>query len=86
MLDYVYMKRSDSKKADEKILHDLLTGKIGKKFQGKQVIVCAGDVFIVPQKPSDVDELLKRLVKKHPHITPIVTFVPKEATYILVCR
>jgi len=72
------------KDIDKKILYQLLSGKKGKQYQGKQVIICAGDVFVVPGNRPAVDALMRKLAKNYPDITPTVTFVPKQATYILL--
>lgn len=71
------------KKSDAKILQTLLSGRAGKKYEGKQVVICAGEVYIFPQDDNKSKDFLNELIRKHPTVTPTITFVPKQGTYIL---
>ena len=83
MLNFKHMRQATGK-ADKKIVNQLLAGKVGQRYQGKQVIVCEGEIHVVPNSSQRVDQLLIQLTKKYPGSTPTVTFVPKPSTYILV--
>ncbi len=71
-------------KLDEKILTSLLSGKTAKKYEGKQVVIIGGEVYVLPQDDNKSKEVLNKLIAKHPKVTPTITFVPKHGTYILV--
>lgn len=68
---------------NEKILATLLSGKAAKKYEGKQVVVFGGEVYILPKNDSKAKQFLNKLIIEHPKITPTITFVPKHGTYIL---
>ena len=72
------------KTQDDKILTNLLSGKAGKKYEGKQVVIIGGEIYILPKDDKNSKEILNNLIAKHPKITPIITFVPKHGTYILI--
>ena len=69
---------------DEKILTNLLSGKAAKKYEGKQVVIFAGEIHILPRNDDKSKEVINQLITKHPGVTPTVTFVPKHGTYILI--
>lgn len=71
-------------KQDEKILTNLLSGKTAKKYEGKQVVISEGEVYILPKDDNKSKEALNELIAKHPKATPTITFVPKHGTYILI--
>lgn len=79
LLYFGYMKTQD-----EKILTNLLSGKTAKKYEGKQVVIVEGKVYILPQDDKKSKEVLNNLIAKHPKIMPTITFVPKHGTYILI--
>lgn len=72
------------KRQDEKLLTTLLSGKAAKKYEGKQVVIFQGEVYILPKDDKQANQFLNKLITKHPTITPTVTFVPKHGTYILI--
>jgi len=72
------------KKGKEKILSTLLSGKAAKKYQGKQVVIFDQQVYILPENDKEAAKLVNSLIVKKPGITPTITFVPKQGTYILV--
>ena len=72
------------KKDKEKILSTLLSGKAAKKYQGKQVVIFDQQVYILPENDKEAAKLVNSLIVKKPGITPTITFVPKQGTYILV--
>lgn len=74
------------KTQDDKILTNLLSGKAAKKYEGKQVVVFEGDVYILPADDKKSKEVLNKLISKHPNVMPTITFVPKHGTYILYCQ
>ena len=63
---------------DEKILTSLLSGKASKKYEGKQVVIFAGEIYVLPRNDDKSKEVLNQLIIKHPGVTPTVTFVPKH--------
>lgn len=67
---------------DEKILTNLLSGKAAKKYEGKQVVISEGKIYILPKNDNKSKEALNKLIAKHPKTTPTITFVPKHGTYI----
>lgn len=71
-------------KKDEKILANLLSGKTAKKYEGKQVVICEGHVYVLPGDDKKAGDFFNRLIAKHPKSTPTITFVPRHGTYILV--
>ena len=71
---------------NEKILTILLSGKAAKKYEGKQVIILAGQVYILPDDDKKSQIVLNTLISKHPKSTPIITFVPRHGTYILIVK
>lgn len=72
------------KMQNDKILTNLLSGKAAKKYEGKQVVICGGEAYILPTDDSKSKELLNKLIAKYPKIKPTITFVPKHGTYILI--
>ena len=74
------------KSRDEKLLTNLLSGKAAKKYEGKHVVICGGQVFVLPRDDIKSKELLDKLIAEHPKITPTITFVPKHGTYILTLQ
>ncbi|GEM_PF-4485118 len=71
------------KRQNEKILTNLLSGKTAKKYEGKQVVICGGQVFVFPKDDNKSKEMLDKLITKYPNSTPTIAFVPKHGTYIL---
>lgn len=69
---------------EDKILTNLLSGRTAKKYEGKQVVVMGGKIYILPYDDKKSKELLNKLLSKHPKSTPTITFVPKHGTYILI--
>jgi len=72
------------KTQDDKILTNLLSGKAAKKYEGKQVVILGGNVYILPRNDKKSKETINSLINKYPNTTPTITFVPKHGTYILV--
>lgn len=71
---------------DQKIISTLLSDKVPRKYQGKQVVVCGGEVYVLPREDKKAGDFINRLVEKHPGSTPTITFVPKQGTYILLIQ
>jgi hypothetical protein len=71
-------------KDKEEILSMLLSGKVAKKYRGKQVVIFDRQVFILPENDEKAAKFVNSLIAKKPGITPTITFVPKQGTYILV--
>ena len=70
-------------KKDEKIIQKLHSDKAPKKYQGKEVAVVAGKVYLMPEDDKKAGGFINKLLSKHPKLTPALTFVPKPGTYIL---
>ncbi len=64
----------------------LLAGKLGKKYQGKQVVVIGDEVHIIPKTKIEATKLFKKLDKKAPNQTPAIVYVPRPEAYILICQ
>ena len=69
---------------EDKILTNLLSGKAAKKYEGKQVVIYGGEVYILPKDDNKSKEIVNELMLKHPKTTPTITFVPRHGTYILI--
>lgn len=69
---------------NEKILATLLSDKAAKKYEGKQVVVFGGEVYILPENDRKAKQFLNKLMTERPKVTPTITFVPKHGTYILI--
>ena len=67
-----------------KILASLLSGKVAKKYQGKQVLIVGKKIYILPANDQKAADFVNSLLAKKPQITPTITFVPKQGTYILI--
>lgn len=65
------------------ILTQLLSEKAEKKYRGKHVAICDGEVYLLPEDDSASRTFLNTLIAKHPKSTPTIMFVPREGTYIL---
>ena len=53
------------KNGDKKIITTLLSGKVAKKYEGKQVVVCGGKVHILPRDDKKANSLLNKLIKQY---------------------
>jgi len=53
------------------------------KYSGKHVVVIGDKIHARATGPAK-SRLLERLVKKYPEETPIVAYIPKEDTLILL--
>ncbi len=69
---------------DQKIISSLLSGKAPKKYEGKEVVVQKGEIYILPSNDKGASNLLNSLIKKHSGIVPTLVSVPKHGTYILI--
>ena len=74
------------KENSEKTITALLTGKLGKKYLGKQVVVMGKEVHIIPKTKIEATKLFKKLDKKLPGLTPAIVYVPRVETYVLLCQ
>lgn len=72
------------KTQEDKILTNLLSGKSAKKYEGRQVVIVEGKVYVLPYDDKKSKEVINKLISKHPKAIPTVTFVPKAGTYILI--
>jgi len=62
---------------------DIATIYQNPKYWGKYVVVIGQKVFSVKSGKAH-NALLEKLVKKYPNQTPLVTYIPKEDTLILI--
>lgn len=53
------------------------------KYSGKHIIIIGGKIYARKTGIAS-HQLLSQLVKKHPEETPVVTYIPKEGTLILL--
>ena len=72
------------KKTKQQILSLLLSGKAAKRYQGKQVVVFDGRVYILPENDQEAGIFVNRLMERNPGIKPTLAFVPRAETYILI--
>lgn len=70
----------------EKIIESLFSGKPAKRYRGKHVVVIGDEVHVLPYDEQEADRLFEKLEKEYPEETPTLLFVPKEESYILLCR
>lgn len=52
------------------------------RYRGKHVVLAAGKVFTA-KTGEGVEDILKKIEKKYPHITPEVAYLPKARSLIL---
>lgn len=52
------------------------------RYRGKHVILAAGKVFTA-KTGEGAEQILKKLEKKHPKMTPEVAYLPKARSLIL---
>ena len=53
------------------------------RYAGKHIIMIAGKVFTAKTE-KEASQLFKKLTQKYKGQTPIITYVPKEDTLILI--
>lgn len=54
------------------------------KYKGRQVAIIGDEIHILSTKSKTTRaQLLSSLVKKYPHKTPLITFVPKDSVLTL---
>lgn len=53
------------------------------KYRGKYVIIIGKEIFSTRSGRTQ-NELLEKLIKKYPKEKPLVTYIPKEDTLILL--
>ncbi|MBU1127418.1 MAG: DUF5678 domain-containing protein [Patescibacteria group bacterium] len=53
------------------------------KYSGKHVIIIGGEIY-AKKTGSAKSKLLEKLIKKYPKEKPIIAYVPKEDTLILL--
>ena len=70
----------------DQIITSLLSGKMGKKYEGKQVVLFEGKVYVLPSDDLKSAKFLEELIKKYPKSTPTLAFVPKKGSYILLAK
>lgn len=69
---------------DQKIISSLLEGKAPKKYEGKEVVVQNGEIYILPSDDKRASNLLNSLIKRNSGVVPTLVSVPKHGTYILI--
>lgn len=70
-------------KKDEKIIAALLAGKVGKKYEGRGVVVCDGKIYPLPKDDEKAGKFFDQIIADNPTVTPTITFVPKRINYTL---
>jgi len=71
---------------NEKLLQTLFSGKKGKKFFGKHVVVIGGKATILPSNDQQAARLIEKLEEQYPGQTPQLVFIPRPEIYILWIR
>lgn len=85
-IDKITMLMKQQVSAKDKIITSLLSGKMGKRYEGKQVILFDEKVYILPQDDQKSAKFVEGLIKQNPKSTPTVAFVPKKGSYILLTQ
>lgn len=70
--------------SNETILKTLFSGKMGKKYLGKHVVIVNGRAFILPPENKRAKVFMEKLKKQNPKQIPQIVFVPRPETYILL--
>lgn len=52
------------------------------RYRGKHVVLAAGKIYTAKTGEA-IEELLKKLEKKHPKVVPEVAYLPKARSLIL---
>ena len=73
-----------TQKDDKEIVNLLLSDKSPKKYEGKEVIVLGGKVYLLPDDDKNAGLFLNKLIKKNPSIIPTLVSVPRHGMYILL--
>ncbi|MFQ6009399.1 MAG: hypothetical protein ACE5K8_10675 [Candidatus Zixiibacteriota bacterium] len=81
MIDYDMSKKP--KTSDATLVDKLLSGSAEGKYQGKQVVVIGGRIFVLPEDDRESVAMVDQLEKKYPNQIPHLVFVPRPETYIL---
>jgi hypothetical protein len=68
---------------DTELVDRLLSGTAEERYQGKQVVVMGGQIFILPEDDRKAATLVEDLEKKYPNQIPHLVFVPRSEAYIL---
>lgn len=53
------------------------------KYSGRHIVIIGGKIYVRKTGIAS-HQLLSQLIKKYPKETPIVTYIPKEGTLILL--
>lgn len=69
---------------NEKLLQTLFSGKEGKKYFGKHVVIIGGKATILPSNREKATKLIEKLEDKYPGEIPQLAFIPRPETYILI--
>lgn len=72
------------KKTDKTVIAALLSGKGPKKYEGKEVVVLKGKVYLLPDDDQEAKEFFDNLIVKNPKATPTLVDVPTRDIYILI--
>ena len=68
---------------DTQLKDKLLSGAVGEKYQGKQVVVIGHQVVILPEDDRKAVTLVEKLEKQYPDQIPHLISVPRPETYVL---
>lgn len=69
-------------KSDEKIM---LKTMADPKYKGKHIVVVKDQVYSTKTGPQ-VNKVLERVIRKYPKETPIIGYVPKDDSLILLFK
>lgn len=68
---------------DTQLRDKLLSGAVGEKYQGKQVVLIDQQVVILPEDDREAVTLVEKLEKQYPDQIPHLISVPRPETYVL---
>lgn len=83
MYNEITMEKIQTKSKNEKLVQTLFSGRMGKKYSGKHVVIMSGSATILPSDRKQASKLIETLEKKYPREIPQLIFVPRPETYIL---
>lgn len=70
------------RKSDEKMMFQIMSN---PKNRGKYVVTVKDEVYSTKSSQKR-GEILEKLINKYPKETPLITYVPKEETLILILK
>lgn len=53
------------------------------RYKGKHIVIIENQIYIA-KTGKEVSAMLPKLIKKYPHSTPTITYIPKADALILI--